>query len=106
LLEGRVVTIGPAPWKVAYKPTDRRREPASRYPCALAHWGDYCTPQDLAAQNKMVWDHSHIHGYIRGPLCSYHNGRMKQYDHGWERYLYEADLIEYARRCAGCMGPW
>lgn len=96
--------IGPTPWKVIYKSTDRSRERASLHPCALAHWGDYCTPRELTAPNIMVWDHCHVHGYIRGPLCGFHNGRMRHFDRGHARYVHDPDLIQYAQRCAGCVG--
>ncbi|MER6235941.1 endonuclease domain-containing protein [Streptomyces clavifer] len=97
--------IGPTPWRVTYKPTDRGREPARTYPCAMVGHGTRCTPRDLAATNTMVWDHCHAHGYIRGPLCAQHNLRMRQYDSGWQRYTEDAGFIEYARRCPGCSGP-
>lgn len=101
--------IGPDPWRVVYRPTHRSRESAATYPCALAGWGTYCTtdidPRPVAA-NIMVWDHCHQHGFIRGPLCAYHNGRMRHFDNGRERYLYDADLIDYSWRCAGCAPPW
>ncbi|HEY9369310.1 endonuclease domain-containing protein [Streptomyces sp.] len=103
--------IGPRPWRVTYKPTDRRREPATAYPCALAHWATRdglpsCNHSRVSSVNAMVWDHCHLHGFIRGPLCNYHNGRMRHYDDGREVYTYEPDLIEYARLCAECSGPW
>lgn len=98
--------IGPTPWRVLYKPTDRRRERAALYPCALAGLFGTCTPPHYTAVNIMVWDHCHIHGFIRGPLCGYHNGRMRHYDDGKERYIEDPDFIDYARRCPGCSGPW
>ncbi|WP_327710043.1 endonuclease VII domain-containing protein [Streptomyces sp. NBC_00464] len=98
--------IGPTPWRVLYKPTDRRRERAALHPCTLADSERRCTPSELTAVNVMVWDHCHTHGYIRGPLCAQHNLRMRQYDEGWERYTGDPDFIEYARRCPGCSGPW
>lgn len=102
--------IGPEPWRVAYKRTDRGRERATTYPCALTGWSTMrCTTDayDKAVTvNAMVWDHCHRHGLIRGPLCGYHNGRMRHFDAGRERYLYDADLIEYSWRCAGCAPPW
>lgn len=98
--------IGPTPWRVIYKPTDRQRERAALHPCALAGVGFRCTPSDLAAVNIMVWDHCHAHGYIRGPLCGYHNGRMRHYDNGRDSYAHDPDYIEFARRCSGCSGPW
>lgn len=99
-------SIGPTPWRVIYKPTDRHREPARMYPCALAGPGRHCSRRELVAVNVMVWDHCHEHGYIRGPLCAQHNLRMGQYDRGWTRYTEDPDFIEYARRCSGCSGPW
>ncbi|WUT01744.1 endonuclease VII domain-containing protein (plasmid) [Streptomyces sp. NBC_00708] len=98
--------IGPTPWRVIYKPTERRREPARTHPCALAREGDRCTPSTLAAVNTMVWDHCHTHGFIRGPLCTQHNLRMHRYDTGWPHNAHDPDFIDYARRCAGCSGPW
>jgi hypothetical protein len=100
--------IGPTPWRIRYKPTDRSRERAALYPCALAARDDRCTTlhSHSAALNLMVWDHCHLHGFIRGPLCAYHNGRMRRYDSGHERFIYDPHLIEHARRCAECSGPW
>ncbi|MFD0078216.1 endonuclease domain-containing protein [Streptomyces sp. NPDC127166] len=91
---------------MTYKPTDRTRERAALYPCALQGWRGLCTPHSSAAVNIMVWDHCHAHGYIRGPLCARHNGRMRRYDAGHTRFADDPDLIEYARRCSGCDGPW
>ncbi|MFJ2292115.1 endonuclease domain-containing protein [Streptomyces sp. NPDC087894] len=78
------------------------------YACALAGEGRRCTPSDgdLVASNLMASDHCHAHGYIRGPFCAQHDLRMGQYDRGWQRYTEDPDLIEYARRCSGCFGPW
>jgi hypothetical protein len=96
--------IGPTPWKVIY--TDCRREPAVLYTWALAHCGPRCTSTHYAAASFMVWDHCHIHGYIRGALCAYRDGRMSRYDSGHQRFADDPDLIDHARRCAGCFGPW
>ncbi|MFC7869648.1 endonuclease domain-containing protein [[Kitasatospora] papulosa] len=98
--------IGPTPWRVVYKPTDRSRERAALYPCALAGLSGACTPPHYTAVNIMVWDHCHAHGYIRGPLCGRHNHTMWHYDNGREHVICNPDVIEYARRCSGCCGPW
>ena len=93
---------------LAGRPYQKSRLPtAFAYPCALAAWDgrDYCTPRVWEGRrvvNAMNWDHCHLHGLIRGALCTYHNRVMAAFDRSARAYRGAPALIAYGRRCPKC----
>jgi hypothetical protein len=90
---------------------------AFSYPCALALWRPFppwsygaprllCTPRQREGAGRIVnvmnWDHCHLHGLIRGPLCTYHNHLMAMFDRGARAYRNDPTLTAYAGRCWRC----
>ena len=57
---------------------------------------------ELCPPLSTVFDHCHEHGWIRGEVCSSHNGRMKLIDAGLRPELWEPWMLEYWRRCPDC----
>ena len=79
--------------------------------CAYRIWEKPFSP-------PFVWDHCHVHDYVRGILCRTHNvqmGPVDRQDHSHlraiQRHLGQqgiAELLAYWLRCPECaaLGPW
>ena len=57
---------------------------------------------ELCPPLNTVFDHCHEHGWIRGEVCSSHNGRMKQIDAGLRPELWEPWMLMHWQRCPDC----
>jgi len=57
---------------------------------------------ELCPSKATVFDHCHMHGWIRGELCRSHNGRMQLIDGGRRRELWEPWVVAHWRRCPDC----
>jgi len=91
-----------------------QRHPACLLPCALIGAGDCQHGMILdrgAGLPANGWDHCHVHGIIRGALCTAHNRRMADVDNGvwcsrriveWADVPYASAYRAYRTRCPGC----
>jgi hypothetical protein len=69
---------------------------------------------DKPRSPPFVWDHCHVHDYVRGILCRDHNLRIGPVDNQDHYHLQRyapaklAALLAYRERCPACVlsGPW
>lgn len=83
--------------------------------CTYIKRGGRWATRDIPLSPPFVWDHCHLHDYVRGILCREHNGLLAPIDNqdhwhvaGLGRRADLAELLAYRNRCPHCaaLGPW
>lgn len=86
-------------------------------PCAIPdcryirRYGSYIRDWESPLSPVFVWDHCHLHDYVRGILCRYHNAQMSLIDRYCPWVIEHTDLDpmrDHWSRCPQCAsnGPW
>jgi hypothetical protein len=71
--------------------------------CARTGW------KDIPLSPQFVWDHCHLHDFVRGELCRYHNVQMGHVDrYAVQSFRSPQKLRDHWARCPECaaFGPW
>lgn len=78
-------------------------------PCAVPKCRFKRYAPDTPLSPFYVWDHCHLHDYVRGMLCRTHNGLMSWLDAriAGHQASSDANLMEHWLRCPQCAaGGW